>query len=205
MPVYNISLNLTPKEALLVQSGKANLMGLIKDANTSRIVRHVPTAVTTKETSPNAAKYALIGIGIAAAVAATTAVAYAVAKHIKKKKAMKENPALALSIEYNQAMVNYVEKAQKGKLSLKDVKRFADFFNAIVEDYKTGDIKIDLSIEEINTLYGIVYKFTKALCEKSKEMLDVKYQEIDFTSEVEKEVKVEFIRDMLNVQQQIYA
>ena len=202
MPQVNVKLHLTQNELALVQSGKSNLLGLIKEANTNKIQKHVPLAVSNNTNDKT--KGVLIGVGICAVVAIATAVTVALVKKTKERKELSTKPESVVACEYNQAMINYVDKAQEGTLSFKEIKRFADFFDALLEDYKTGDIKIKLSSDEINTLYGIIYKFTKELCEKSNALLDAKYTAINNNPKATSETKVEYIKDMLTIQKHIY-
>lgn len=190
----NVVLDLTPKEAMLVQTGEANLLGLLKDANNNRVISHVP--LTSSAKNNNTAKGVWIGVGITAAISVATALTVAIVKHKQRKKQAEKTPSSALSLEHNRTMISYVDKAQRGFLSLKDVNRLADFFDALVKNCDGSDIKIELSEDEINTLYGIIYKFSKEFCGKKNIQFDKKYLLLEEIEEKTDKETIEVVRDL---------
>ena len=196
---YDITVDLKPNEIALLRSGENELLGLIKNTSNHQIVKHVPVA----QSSNIKTSQVLIGVGIGLVVSAAAAATIFLLR--KKKVKNHVNLEKKLSMEYNNSMVNYVQRVTNGTLSIKDIKKFADVFDAILKDYQAGDLKINLSEEEISVLYGIVFKFTKALFEKNELLLDGKYPQLEDLNSKNKESNMVLIRDLLFVQEEIYS
>lgn len=194
---------LTPDELEMINCGEAYLNTVLKDSRTNQYIDFKDAEII--DTSQQAGKYALIGVGITLVVAAVAKATVAIVKHAEKKKMLNENPAFALSLKYNTSMIKYANGIKKGKPSLKDIKNMIEALKTVLKDYKTGDVTIELSNKDINNLYGMIYKFTKALCDAKKIDLDDKYSQIDFEKDENKIIKIEYIQEMLFVQQTIYA
>ena len=87
----NITVVLTPEQAVAVDAGEQILSGLLKDAAKNTVTKHVPTVAqkATKELTNPANTGGgigwLIGLGIATLVAVAGAFKYVLFKHNKKK------------------------------------------------------------------------------------------------------------------------
>lgn len=198
-----VKFNLTNEELDLLNRAEIYVNSALKDSHNNRMIDLKDVEIINK--NQEATKYVLIGVGITLAVVAAATITVAIVKHVKKKKTLDENPALTLSLKYNTALVKYAKGVKKGKPSSKDISNMMEALGIILKDHETGDVTIELSNKEINTLYGIVYKFTKGLCDAKKIELDDKYALIEFENGDNKIVKIEFIQEMLSIQQTAYA
>jgi hypothetical protein len=207
----NITVVLTPEQAAAVDAGEQILSGLLKDATKNTVTKHVPTVA--QEASKELAKPAnasggkgwLIGLGITAFVAVAGAVTYGVVKHKQKKKEkelVSKQQINQLTYEYNKNTISYIRKATTGTLTFSDIKSFSDKFDEVLNHYKIGDIKIELSEDQINALYEIVYSLTMQLIDKTGYQIENKELLIEAPSK-SKEQKMEDIKEYVYIQRKI--
>ncbi len=192
---------LDEKQYALYKSGQTQLMALGKQPKTNQIQFHAP--ITGKGSNSVTAKGILIGVGIAAVLAGVSILVYIGAKTIKEKKYLKEHPETALSLEYNSAMTNYLQKAQNTELSFKDIKRLTDCFDTIIKERNAGNVTIEVSEEEMKTLYSIIYKITKQIPEEKMIPIDEKHYALDVFENDSSDIKMEKMRDLLMVQEKV--
>ncbi len=192
---------LNDKQFALYKSGQSQLMALGKDVNNNQIQFHAPIAHVSN--GKNVGVGLLIGVGVAFIAAGIGAITYLGIKSYKKKKYLKEHPEAVVSLEYNTAMTNYIEKAQNKKLSFEDIKRLTDCFDNLIKERKAGNITIDVSDEEINTLYSIIYKISSQIPPEEMTPIDEKCYSLDVFENDSSEAKLEKTRDMLLAQEKV--
>lgn len=207
----NITVVLTPEQAVAVDAGEQILSGLLKDSAKNTVIKHVPTVAqkATKElTNPantGGGKGWFIGLGIATFVAVAGAVTYGLVNHKKKKKEKElasRQQINQLTYEYNTSTISYIRKATSGTLTFSDIKSFSDKFDEVLNHYKIGDIKIELSEDQINVLYEIVYSLTMQLIDKTGYQIENEELLIE-SSTKSKEEKMDDIKEYVYIQRKI--
>ena len=61
-----------------------------------------------------------------------------------------------------------------GICGFEDIKRLTDCFDNLIKERKAGNITIDVSDEEINTLYSIIYKISSQIPPEEMTPIDEK-------------------------------
>lgn len=223
----DLRVKVTSEQWKKVMSGEAELCGMIKDSTNKTVLGHLPlvdqdqikevsdqvnipelpaeTTDISKYSNAGIGKGILIGLGISAFVAAGAAITYKIVKHKQKKKEKELNAkeqAKQLTHDYNKNAFNYIYKADKGTLTYSDIKSFSEKYSEVMNYYKIGDIKIELSEEQVDVLYEIVYKLTMQLIEKTGYQIENKELLIEAPSK-SKEQKMEDIKEYVYIQRKI--
>lgn len=202
-------IGLTNREYQLYSRGELEVQGLSKWAENNRIEKHLPIKTNSQEPQNSSnVGIALLGLGLIILVNVAQYVAPKIIRRWYSKRKIPDmvpNPVYVMRAEYYACMTNYLEKVQSGSLSLKDIKRFANYLDVLNEDSNLGNIVIKLSHDEIKTLFGIVYKFTKEICFRNNIALDQRYASIDCFAGTKNDDYLAATRELLKIQESIYA
>lgn len=144
-------------------------------------------------------KYLAIGLG----VVLVTASAVGVIKLYNSNKARKKNVGSETHkcVEgYNDSLCAYLEAVHKGKLDVNTINRLVSDLDYLKENYNSGKLNIEFSVEQLDTLINLVFDYTRKLAEaNSVDMSDVKEP---VTASVDSTI-IDF-RRYLEVQKQIF-
>lgn len=120
-------------------------------------------------------KYLAIGLGV---VVVVTAAAVGTIRLIKSKKANNKNVGTETPKcveDYNASLCAYLEAVRNGKLNINTIDRLISDLDYIKENYDCGKIKIEFSIEQLDTLINLIFDYTRKLAEANLvELSDIK-------------------------------
>lgn len=161
----NMTVQVPIEIAEAAKNGRAEIMGLSKDAATKQIMRHLPAvepaqeavnaAVSTEPATKDVNKGTVAAVVVVGALVIAAGVTWFVMCHNKKKK-----EATALTNELHNEVSTYVDGIQDGSLEFDDLKMFTDFIGGITKNAKDKKLKISLSPDELAALRSIVAKVT---------------------------------------------
>lgn len=200
MQVIQVKLKVTAQEFERIKHGQLMLMGLLKDSGKKTVERHVP-AITKNLSKSMTNKSFIIGIGIASAVSAIVFGSIAFVKHEQNKK--HKTNQLLLADEYNNSFNNYIYEARKGTLSFNSLKKFTDYIDLILRNSSKGDIKLELSGDEVDFLYNLIQRFTKDLCEANNYQLP-EHLTLESKQELLPMQKLEEVKEYLFIQKVVF-
>lgn len=128
----------------------------------------------------------LLGLGIAAVVAAAVVGGVAYWIGTKRAKAAAETAEVASPppsvLEYNEALTAYLEAVQSGTIDSALLNRLDAALEAVQSELRDGELKLDFSIEQSTALVSLVIDYTRKLAEANAVQID-EHAEVPSTSE----------------------
>ena len=175
MPIQQIAYDIPTDLAVGIMKGVYKRFGgVVRDAKTGAIVKHLKEIELPEKKSDGAVAQAIkqhpvvaVGVG-AAAIVGTAGTAYIVNK--KKEKLAKAN-APECVWKFEKSLKKYLKAVRKGNLDEKTIDVLMKNLESIRESEDGAQISLDLSTKELKQLVNMIYDYTKKLAKAN----DVKF------------------------------
>ncbi|MBR2322293.1 MAG: hypothetical protein IKA54_01735 [Clostridia bacterium] len=149
--------------------------GVIRKVSDGTIVKHLkelPSNDNIEESAKSAIstfnwKGVAIGLGVVAVIASGAIIAY----NTIKKKSSKQKQSDFIN-GFNEAMKNYLTVIQTGDLSIELLDDLIAHIDFIKTNADRKDIKIEISIEQFESLLKVVYDYSNKLAEANNISFD---------------------------------
>lgn len=158
MPVVSVNLVLDDATMEKVKSGACQLYGLVKDTDSKKIVKHLPTIKdAVKEGAAKGIdvvrghkkEFLVIGGVIAIGTVTVGAIKYVKEKDVRK-----------LAKQFGKALDIYLEAAQSGEINVEIIDRLIVALNALVEIRGDDNLPVNISAKELFNLISSIYDYT---------------------------------------------
>lgn len=140
----------------------------------------------------------VIAIGSVVALV-TGGLVFAGIKLSKNKKSAEQNLPKCVS-DFNNALCVYLEAVRNGNLELVTITDLISRLNEIKDNYDGGKIQLDFSTGQLNTLFNLIFDYTKKLAEANSFELN----SIDETEPTSSDRTIVSLKRYLEVQKQIF-
>ncbi len=201
MPIQQFAYDIPNDIAIGIMKGMYKRFGgVVRDANTGAIVKHLKEVEVPKTKSGGALVQAVkshpvatAGIGIAVAVGGAVT-AYAVKK--KKDDEYKKNSPECV-VKFEKSLKAYLKTLRKGNLDEKTIDRLIVDLEAIKDEDAEEKISFELSTAELKQLVNMIYDYTKKLAKVNDVKLE-KFKQHSSNS-------IDNLHAYLEVQKRIFA
>ena len=149
-------------------AGKVNIMGLAKDADTSRVVKHLDT-VPSNDDSENVGEAALIAAGIAALATLAITVA-SITIHLISKASQKKVEEFKLQLN------NYISAVNEQKLTTEVIDQLISAMDNLKKSTRKK-VCIQFSTNELASLIECLCNHTRTLAQANDVDIDENYNE----------------------------
>jgi len=168
MPIQQFAYDIPDDIAIGIMKGLYKRFGgVVRDANTGAIVKHLKEVEVPKPKSGGGAlakavkAHPVAAVGIGVGVAAGGALtAYAVKR--KKEKEYKKNSPECV-VKFEKSLKAYLKAVRKGNLDEKTIDRLIVDLEAIKNEDAEEKISLELSTAELKQLVNMIYDYTKKL------------------------------------------
>ena len=192
----------------VVRNAKGEIVCHLKDAlvvgeKSQMAVQQTAQAANAKSlfatTGSLAAKSKVgIGIGIGLAVVATGIGIYKLVTTKKQEKASSQEVPEEVQ-RFNIALNDYIQALRQGQLTLEKVSALSEAIEQIKKKEDAGSIKIELTVEQIDSLVGLITLFTKEFAKANNYPIN----EMDILPDANMRGKLTFLQKNLAIQQKI--
>lgn len=107
-------------------------------------------------------KYIAIGFGVVTVVVGGI-VFYAIKSSKNKKSAKTKMPKCV--VDFNNSLFAYLEAVREGNLDMDAITGLISDLDEIKKNQDSGNINIDFSTEQLNTLINLIFDYTRKLAE----------------------------------------
>ena len=204
--VKNVKIEIPKELEKRYKSGELTLNGLLKDSENNQVIKHLPLVDDNKEEKSfdiiNDVALALevVHLGI---LATSFLVGYLEKKLKNKKEKEAKRRKLKELTPYNISLANYLDKAEKGELSLSDVESLQASFNAYKVNTEGNKLCIELSLDELSFLVKMIVNFTVELSKENN--YEIYFDKNIVNEEIDVNTKMDILNNCFNIQKDIYS
>lgn len=158
MPVVNVNLLLDDATYASVKTGALELCGLVKDFDSKKVRKHLPTIFDAAKDS--AAKAIDIirehkkGLLIVGGLIIIGGIVVGTVSYISEKDKRNAKKHLGVSLQ------KYLDAAQEGKLNIEIVDKLTNDLDVVSQLYKDNAIPLNLSAKQLSALFNSIYDYT---------------------------------------------
>ncbi|MBE6891353.1 MAG: hypothetical protein E7481_04925 [Ruminococcaceae bacterium] len=170
MPVVNVNLLLDDATYSGVKSGMLELCGMVKDVDSKKVRKHLPTVFDAAKDGASKAidiirehqkGFLIIGVLVIIGGALAGTITY-----FTQKDKLKAQKRLSDSLDH------YLNSAQSGTITLEIIDTLLSDLSVVSEFYNDKDIPIKLSPKQLSSLLSSVYDYTLRLASANKVSVD---------------------------------
>ena len=170
MPVVNVNLLLDDATYAGVKSGMLELCGMVKDVDSKKVRKHLPTVFDAAKDGASKAidiirehKKGFLIIGGLVIIGGATAGAIT---YFTQKDKLEAKKRLSDSLDH------YLNSAQSGTITLEIIDTLLSDLSVVSEFYKDKDIPIKISPKQLRSLLSSVYDYTLRLASTNNVSVD---------------------------------
>ena len=158
MPVVNVNLVLDDATYAGVKAGALELCGLVKDIDSKKVRKHLPTVFDAAK--DGAAKAIDIireykkGLLIVGGLLIIGSVVVGTVSYISEKDKRRAKKHLGVSLQ------KYLDAAQDGKLTVEIVDKLINDLDVVSQLYKDNTVPLNLSAKQLSALFNSIYDYT---------------------------------------------
>ena len=158
MPVVNVNLVLDDATYAGVKAGALELCGLVKDVDSKKIRKHLPTVFDAAKDGATKAidiiREHKKGLLIAGGLLIIGGVVVGTVSYVSEKDKRKAKKHLGVSLQ------KYLEAAQDGNLTIELVDKLINDLDVVSKLYKDNAIPLNLSAKQLSALFNSIYDYT---------------------------------------------
>ncbi len=144
----------------VIRDVAGRLVKLLDDATPEAHAKKAVRATVAKAVT----RHKSVAVGVGAAVGAIAGVAVVTAR--RNKAAGTKSPACVEA--FRESLTAYLEAAREGSLDAGIIHRLRADLDAVIEDSHSGEVTVDFSPVQVETLVGIVADHTRMLVEENQ-------------------------------------
>ena len=158
VPVVNVNLVLDDATYAGVKAGALELCGLVKDMDSKKVRKHLPTVFDAAK--DGAAKAIDIirehkkGLLIVGGLLIIGGVVVGAVSYVSEKDKRKAKKHLGVSLQ------KYLDAAQDGKLTVEIVDKLINDLDVVSKLYKDNTVPLNLSAKQLSALFNSIYDYT---------------------------------------------